>query len=836
MKWNAYQRINDYFLAGYKDHSIEIQKRLNLLFIFDFIGVISFFLLFIFRLTVKSSVYHYLGDLFILTFLVVSLASIKLKKIYYATTFIILLPLSTLAYHVLNNLGNNHPFTIESIFSLSIFIMIGYLFLGLFALKNFQLIIYTLVSLLILSIHYYFGHHEISVVYYFACIVCLLIGYLISYFIIRLFRDMLNLTKEALHVSEQKYISLFSNMMDGFAYLKINLDKNNQLIDVVFVEVNNAFESFVGKSRTELVGKTTTELQNDIQEKDFDWVSLLNQVVADKTELRIEQFFKSLNKYFYIYVFSPQKNYLVLMLRDITEQKQKDKALLESEQRNNAMLEAMPDMLFIHKPDGTIIDFKIKNYDFLKIPYDKIYGAKFTDIGFPEAILTEMLKHFQLAIDQKKVQTIEFELENQNIKSYYEARIIALNETEVLTIARDITERKFDEQKLQQAKIKAEESDNLKTAFLANLSHEIRTPMNAIIGFSDMLADPALSINDKKEYITLIKSSGNALMNLINDIIDLSKIEAGQMDFETKDFDPEEIIDEVFTLSQKEKKEKEKDDIEIIIEKPPIRIPLIQSDPVRFKQVMSNLVSNALKFTDKGFIKISYQVQPNQTIEFSVKDTGIGIPGDKLEMIFDRFRQADDSHTRVYGGTGLGLTITRKLVELMGGKIRVESTPGSGSTFYFTLPYNISIIQTVPNTAIASRPKNPVPDWENRIFLIAEDVESNYMFLEKVLKRTHATIIWAQNGQEAVEIFKQHIEKQPIDFILMDIQMPILNGLEATKIIKQIQRDIPVIAQTAFALEDDREKMLAAGCDDYIAKPIKADLLLTMIDQYLSKK
>ena len=191
MKWDIYQRIKDYFLADYKNHSIEIQKRLNLLFIFDFIGVISFFLLFIFRLTVKLSVYHYLGDLFILTFLVVSLVSIKLKKIYYATTFIILLPLSTLAYHVLNNLDNNYPFTIESIFSLSIFIIIGYLFLGLFALKNFQLIIYTLVSLLVLAIHYYFGHHEISVVYYFACSVCLLIGYLISYFIIRLFRDML---------------------------------------------------------------------------------------------------------------------------------------------------------------------------------------------------------------------------------------------------------------------------------------------------------------------------------------------------------------------------------------------------------------------------------------------------------------------------------------------------------------------------------------------------------------------------------------------------------------------------------------------------------------------
>jgi len=835
MKWDIYQRIKDYFLADYKSHSIEIQKRLNLLFIFDFIGVISFFLLFIFRLTVKLSVYHYLGDLFILTFLVVSLVSIKLKKIYYATTFIILLPLSTLAYHVLNNLDNNYPFTIESIFSLSIFIIIGYLFLGLFALKNFQLIIYTLVSLLVLAIHYYFGHHEISVVYYFACSVCLLIGYLISYFIIRLFRDMLNLTKEALHVSEQKYISLFSNMMDGFAYLKINLDKNGQLIDAVFVEVNNAFESFVGKSRTELVGKTTTELQNEIQEKDFDWVSLLNQVVAGKNELRIEQFFKNLDKYFYIYVFSPQKNYLVLMSRDITEKKQKDKALLESEQRNNAMLEAMPDMLFIHKPDGTIIDFKIKNYDFLKIPYDKIYGAKFTDIGFPEAILTEMLKHFQLAIDQKKVQTIEFELENQNIKSYYEARIIALNETEVLTIARDITERKFDEQKLQQAKIKAEESDNLKTAFLANLSHEIRTPMNAIIGFSDMLADPMLSTDDKNEYISLIKNSGNALMNLINDIIDLSKIEAGQMDFETKDFDPEEIIDEVFTFFQKEKKEKEKDNIEIIFEKPPVKATFIQSDPVRFKQIMVNLVSNALKFTEKGFIKIGYQIKSDQTIEFSVKDTGIGIPSDKLELIFDRFRQADDSRTRVYGGTGLGLTITRKLVELMGGNIRVESMEGSGSIFYFMLPYNVRINQFVSDSAVEIK-KKPAFNWEGKNFLIAEDVESNYLFLERVLKRTHATIIWAQNGQEAVDVFKQHLNTIPIDFVLMDIQMPVLNGLEATKIIKQIQHDIPVIAQTAFALEDDREKMLAAGCDDYIAKPIKADLLLTMIDQYLPKK
>ena len=418
-----------------------------------------------------------------------------------------------------------------------------------------------------------------------------------------------------------------------------------------------------------------------------------------------------------------------------------------------------------------------------------------------------MLKHFQLAIDQKKVQTIEFELENQNIKSYYEARIIALNETEVLTIARDITERKFDEQKLQQAKIKAEESDNLKTAFLANLSHEIRTPMNAIIGFSDMLADPMLSTDDKNEYISLIKNSGNALMNLINDIIDLSKIEAGQMDFETKDFDPEEIIDEVFTFFQKEKKEKEKDNIEIIFEKPPVKATFIQSDPVRFKQIMVNLVSNALKFTEKGFIKIGYQIKSDQTIEFSVKDTGIGIPSDKLELIFDRFRQADDSRTRVYGGTGLGLTITRKLVELMGGNIRVESMEGSGSIFYFMLPYNVRINQFVSDSAVEIK-KKPAFNWEGKNFLIAEDVESNYLFLERVLKRTHATIIWAQNGQEAVDVFKQHLNTIPIDFVLMDIQMPVLNGLEATKIIKQIQHDIPVIAQTAFALEDDREKII----------------------------
>ncbi len=379
------------------------------------------------------------------------------------------------------------------------------------------------------------------------------------------------------------------------------------------------------------------------------------------------------------------------------------------------------------------------------------------------------------------------------------------------------------------AKEKAEESDRLKTAFLSNMSHEIRTPMNAIIGFSNLLSDTDITNDERKEFIELIDSNSNSLMNLIEDIIDISKIEAGQLIIKKTKTPVNKIFSELYNSFNQIKNEKDKTNIEL-------RLNLankekdftIITDPHRFKQILSNLLDNAVKFTEKGFIEFGYSINNQSYLQFYVKDTGIGIPNDKMNIIFDRFRQVDGSNTRKYGGTGLGLAISKNLVELLGGKMWLESQIDKGTTFYFTLPYNPAE-KAVEKTQIITKHKKKYI-WNNKIILIAEDTVSNYQFLEAALRKTKANLLWAQDGKEAVDMCKAN---DKINLILMDIQMPVLNGYKAARQIRQFRKDLPIIAETAFAMSGDREKSLEAGCDDYIAKPIKIAELLEKIDKWL---
>lgn len=401
-------------------------------------------------------------------------------------------------------------------------------------------------------------------------------------------------------------------------------------------------------------------------------------------------------------------------------------------------------------------------------------------------------------------------------------------------IIRDITDRKYAELELKKAKEKAEESDKLKTAFLANMSHEIRTPMNAILGFSELLALPDIEDEEKIEFIKLIQNNSNLLLNLINDIIDIAKIEAGLLNIYTNDFSIKDLLDDLLKTYSEIKLNMGKSEIELSLNFPDyLKNLIINSDPNRVKQVISNLFGNALKYTEKGSIELGCYftklADSHNELIFYVKDTGIGIPEEKLNVIFDRFRQADDSYTRVYGGTGLGLAISNNIAKLLGGNIRVESKVKSGSTFYFSLPIS-EIIDTTDVTKEDTKKKPATNDYTGIKILVAEDVESNFQLLRTYLKKTNAEIHWVKNGKEAVEFFKQN---KDISIILMDMQMPLLNGYEATKQIKAINPDIPIIAETAFALAGDKDKIIAAGCDDYISKPIRANELYSAINKLL---
>jgi len=390
--------------------------------------------------------------------------------------------------------------------------------------------------------------------------------------------------------------------------------------------------------------------------------------------------------------------------------------------------------------------------------------------------------------------------------------------------------RKELENKLMQAKEKAEEADKLKSAFLANMSHEIRTPMNAIIGFSQLLALPDLSLEKRKQYIEIINGKGNSLVKLINDIIDASKIDAGQLTVVFTPFNLNNLLRNLLRFYQKERvfQKREALDIKMIIPEGTDFLELV-SDEGRLEQVLTNLIGNSLKFTERGFIEFGYTLD-NKHLKFFVKDTGIGIDPQMQTMIFERFRQVDDDSVKKYGGTGLGLSITKGIITLLGGTIWVESELESGTTFYFTLPYRIHQRKNSKIEFQSIEDQILYPDWKNKVILVAEDEEVNFIYINEILGLTGANIIWAKDGAQAVELVNT-IKK--VDLILMDIKMPVMNGYAATMEIKQINPKLPIVAQTAYAFTEDRQKAEAAGCNDYLTKPINSRELFTTLSKFL---
>ena len=464
-----------------------------------------------------------------------------------------------------------------------------------------------------------------------------------------------------------------------------------------------------------------------------------------------------------------------------------------------------------------------------------------------------------------------FETYFQRLNKHFYISVFSPSQGKFATIISDITERKKNELKLKEqneeiailnekyaatnqdlkenynelekVKEKAEESDRLKSAFLANMSHEIRTPMNGILGFAELLKDRDLSVEDKEEYTKIINELGNDLLQIINDILDISNIEANQVKIEIEECSVNTLFSELYMIFDSEKSKKNKTNIKIRINKAfEDKNSYIYADETRLRQVLSNLISNALKYTNEGQIEIGYQLI-NNNLRFYIKDTGIGIPKDKQKIIFERFRQADESRTRKHKGTGLGLAISKRLVELMGGEIWVESegienlnifsadkqkTSRKGSVFYFTFPYQP--VYQIAEIDDNKNNENTIFNWKNKKILIVEDDSASFQYLEAVMEETQVHIIHTTDGEKAVEICKVN---QDIDLVLMDIQLPKMDGYEATRQIKKVRKNLPVITQTAYAMKEDRKMSIEAGCNDYISKPINLKTLMTTLDKYL---
>jgi len=391
--------------------------------------------------------------------------------------------------------------------------------------------------------------------------------------------------------------------------------------------------------------------------------------------------------------------------------------------------------------------------------------------------------------------------------------------------ARFIAEQKRFDKELLESKIKAEESNRLKTAFLANMSHEIRTPMNGIIGFSQLLLDDEINLDEIAEYATIININANQLLSLLNDIIDLSKIETGEMNVNLQIVAIESLMNVVYTSFYNQSNEK---GLELILDyNDDIKSFSILCDEGKVIQVLNNLISNAIKFTDSGNIHLGCDTYDN-SVRFYVRDTGIGLAQDQIEKIFSRFYQVENYITKTKRGTGLGLSISKALAELMGGKLWCESEQGKGATFYFELEYS----GAKSNDVIQENLMSDYKELSKKEFtvLVVEDDESNMLLFKRIISGTKAKIITAINGKEALE---QFILNPDIDIVLMDIKMPVMNGYEATRKIKELSPKTPVIAQTAYAFSNDAAEAIEAGCDDYISKPIDIDKLLRMISKHL---
>lgn len=380
----------------------------------------------------------------------------------------------------------------------------------------------------------------------------------------------------------------------------------------------------------------------------------------------------------------------------------------------------------------------------------------------------------------------------------------------------NVTENKKFEQDLIIAKNRAEESDKVKSAFLANMSHEIRTPMNAILGFADLLASDEYTNEEKVEFVDMIRSSGKLLLNLINDIIDISKIEAGELKIHPSTFNLQSLLKDLAFTFRQQLDASGKKDVKIILTNKDIQADEpITTDKLRLQQIITNLLSNAIKFTHMGQIEFGV-IRINDQFEFFVKDTGIGIPESKLDVIFERFRQADDSHTRIYGGTGLGLAITKNLTHMLGGEIWVESVENKGTAFYFTLPAVNGDEESMSFT---------YPDYSKLTILVAEDVETNFQLINNMLQRSGAKVIHAINGLIAIDMALEH---QP-DIVFMDIQMPDMDGKETLLRLRQQNFDNPVIAITAFALSGEEKNYIEFGFDSYLSKPLGIEKLYSLL-------
>ncbi len=603
-----------------------------------------------------------------------------------------------------------------------------------------------------------------------------------------------------------------------------------------FINTNPAFRQMTGYTAEELSKLTFADITSPSSLlEDTENVRLMSKGKLNQYQTEKQYLKKDGSLFWGNLVLTPVFNnkgkliVYVALIQDITERKRLEKELFKWAQ----VIEHADWGIAIGSADG-------KTLEAMNPAYAKMHGYTTEElIGKPISIVYQpkyvAILFNNISIAHKKgnhsFETFHIRKDGTIFPALVSITAVKNKKGAVLLRAvniKDISEQKRLEEELLRAKEKAEEADKLKTAFLCNMSHEIRTPMNAIMGFADLIENNELTAEKRKVYAKTISHRANDLLTIINDIIDISKIESGTLSINEMPGFLNVILEEIKLFFKSRNENLIKKPIEFKVHNQlNSEQNKILYDFLRLKQVLINLVENALKFTSEGFIEIGCKMADNKNILIYVKDTGMGIPKDKQSLIFDRFRQADETfYGKKHGGAGLGLSISKGIIELMKGKIWVESEEDKGSVFYFKIPYKHSNEVIEP----LKPENNPTYNWKNKTILLVEDIDYNADVIGEMLSETNVKVIVAKNGISALEIFQQNPD---INLVLMDIRLPDITGLEVTREIKKQRKDIVIVAQTAYASEEDKRKCLEAGCHDYISKPIVYNKMFKTLSKYL---
>ncbi|MHB9138517.1 MAG: PAS domain S-box protein, partial [Victivallaceae bacterium] len=644
-----------------------------------------------------------------------------------------------------------------------------------------------------------------------------------------------------LRASEERNRAILQTAMDGFW----TADMQGHLL-----EVNDTYCRMSGYNAEELLAMRIADLE--VNTNPYDATARI-QNLLEKGEDRFETRHRRRDGAVFDVEISvqyrAQENKLVAFIRDITERKRAEKALNIEQENMKAVFAAAPVGMLLLDDDGIIVNSNTVIAQLLSRDQCQITqrrtgnglgcihstederGCGFSPAcaGCPLRSEIQQVLALRCSIHGKEMPyDVLIDGQEQHFWLSVNAEPLMLNGRKHVVVAiDDITDRKNSEAELVKAKERAEESDRLKSAFLANMSHEIRTPMNGILGFTELLKEPKLTGEEQLQYISIIEQSGERMLNTINDIINISKIEAGQMEISISETNINEQIEYIYAFFKPEVEQK---GMSLSFKNPlPAKDAIIKTDREKIYAVLTNLVKNAIKFTFTGSIELGYE-KKGEFLEFFVKDTGIGIPQDKQKAVFDRFVQVNPSDKRAFQGSGLGLSISKAYVEMLGGNIWEESEVDKGTVFYFTIPYNHApdYKDTISrDTAVEANicPLKPLK------ILIVEDDEKSEMLITLTVRKFCKELLKAKNGIDAVELCRNNPD---LDLVLMDIEMPGMNGYEAARQIRQFNDKVIIIAQTAYALTGDQQKAIAAGCNDYIAKPFRQAALIAMLQKHFA--